>query len=176
LTPFGDPPIWDGRVHTSTIELFKQSQKFSAGHFTIFSATRRERLHGHNFRVYCAITGEVDANGLVGDYGLYKQRLVELCSAWNEVFLLPGRSPYLRIERRDQHVDAIFGEQTIPFLASDVLVLPVANVTLEELSRVLLEELLGDRERLVLQRIRSVVVKVSSGPGQLASSEWREAP
>lgn len=164
-------------MRTSTIELFKEAMKFSAGHFTIFSANRRERLHGHNFSVYCALTGEVDANGLLGDYRFYKQRLLELCSGWNEVFLLPGRSPHLRIEPRPEEgrIDAIFDGRAIPFLASDVLVLPVSNVTLEELSRVLLETILEDRETLARDRIHRVVVKVSSGPGQMASCEWSEA-
>ena len=35
----------------TTIELSKEYLKFSAGHFTVFSATERERLHGHNFSV-----------------------------------------------------------------------------------------------------------------------------
>ena len=159
---------------TSTIELFKEAMKFSAGHFTIFSATRRERLHGHNFTVYCALTGEVDANGLLGDYVYYRQRLIDLCREWNEVFLLPGRSPHLRIEhdREAGRINAIFNGQTIPFLASDVLVLPVTNVTLEELSRALLDEVLRDREVLARDRIHAVVVKVSSGPGQMASCQW----
>ncbi|MCX4240473.1 6-pyruvoyl trahydropterin synthase family protein [Paraliomyxa miuraensis] len=161
---------------TSTIELFKEAMKFSAGHFTIFSATRRERLHGHNFTVYCALTGEVDANGLLGDYVFYRQRLIDLCREWNEVFLLPGRSPHLRIEHDHEagRVNAIFAGQVIPFLASDVLVLPVTNVTVEELSRALLDELLRDREVLARDRIREVVIKVGSGPGQMASCRWSE--
>ena len=36
---------------TVTIRLAKENMKFSAAHFTIFSASERERLHGHNFRV-----------------------------------------------------------------------------------------------------------------------------
>ena len=43
----------------TTLELCQEEMKFSAGHFTILSATERERLHGHNFTVYVAITGVV---------------------------------------------------------------------------------------------------------------------
>ena len=32
------------------IEIAKQALNFSAAHFTIFSQTEREDLHGHNFR------------------------------------------------------------------------------------------------------------------------------
>ena len=38
-------------MKTTTIGLQKKNMKFSVGHFTIFSATKRERLHRHNFNV-----------------------------------------------------------------------------------------------------------------------------
>ncbi|EQD50251.1 hypothetical protein B1A_13514, partial [mine drainage metagenome] len=31
------------------VDLSKERMKFSAGHFTVFSASERENLHGHNF-------------------------------------------------------------------------------------------------------------------------------
>lgn len=161
-----------GVPETTTIELFKEAMKFSSGHFTIFSATERERLHGHNFGVYCALTGEVDDNGMLADYGPYKRGLIELCRGLNEYFLLPGESPHLRVETDGERLTARFGGEAIPFLAKDVRVLPVRNVTLEELARYLTGEVTADRERLVRDRIHEVLVKVSSGPGQFASHRW----
>ena len=160
-------------MSSSTIELFKEAMKFSAGHFTIFSATERERLHGHNFTVYCALTGEVGDDGLLGDYGDYKRTLIALCRAWDEVFLLPERSPHLRLERRGERIDALFDGEVIPFLAKDVLVLPIPNVTIEELAGLLLASLLEERARLDADGIEEVVIKVSSGSGQTASRSWR---
>ena len=40
----------------TTINICKEALKFSGAHFTIFSATDRERLHGHNFRVRAEVT------------------------------------------------------------------------------------------------------------------------
>lgn len=164
------------RVTESTIELFKEAMKFSAGHFTIFSATERERLHGHNFTVYCALTGAVDDNGMIADYGGYKQKLMALCRSWNEYFLLPADSPHLRIERDGDRVLAHYADEIIPFLARDVLVLPVRNVTLEELARLFVERVVEDAEMITRDRITRVVVKVSSAPGQFASSVWTAPP
>ncbi len=48
----------------TTIEVSKEYLKFSAAHFTIFSATERERLNGHNFRVSAKITEPVGPNGM----------------------------------------------------------------------------------------------------------------
>ena len=40
------------KTYVTTVELQKESMKFSAGHTTIFSATEREPLHGHMYQVY----------------------------------------------------------------------------------------------------------------------------
>ncbi|PTL82801.1 6-carboxytetrahydropterin synthase [Vitiosangium sp. GDMCC 1.1324] len=161
-------------ARTTTIELHKEEMKFSAGHFTIFSATHRENLHGHNFTVYVALTGEVADNGMLADYGPLKKAVIERCRSWNEHFLLPGLSPHLKIER-DARGDVLarFHDEELRFLARDVLVLPVENVTLEELARVFGEELVGEGLALRADRIKHVVVKCASGPGQWSSWEWR---
>ena len=39
----------------ATLHIDKQAHKFSAAHFTIFSETDRERLHGHNYGVSARI-------------------------------------------------------------------------------------------------------------------------
>ncbi len=155
----------------TTIELFKEEMKFSAGHFTILSPTERERLHGHNFTVFVAITGIVDEGGLMGEYGAYKRFLFEACRSLNEYFLLPGLSPYLTIREEGEHLYALFNGEEIPFLKRDVQVLPVRNVTIEELARMFTERFVGD-ERLVGEAVEALVVKVASGPGQFGSYHW----
>ncbi len=120
--------------------------------------------------------GEVDANGMVSDYRVYKERLQTLCADWDEIFLLAGQSPYLRFEEKGPRIDVHFGDEVIPFLTRDVKILPVRNVTLEELSHLFLAEVLKHHDMLMRDRIHEVVIKVSSGPGQLASSEWRREP
>ena len=35
----------------TTLHITKEVHKFSAAHYTIFTATERERLHGHNYFV-----------------------------------------------------------------------------------------------------------------------------
>ncbi|MCE9668094.1 6-carboxytetrahydropterin synthase [Myxococcus stipitatus] len=158
---------------TTTIELHKEEMKFSAGHFTIFSATERENLHGHNFTVYVAITGEVTENGMLSDYKPMKRAIIERCHGWNETFMLPGRSPHLRLETDAKgNVAAHFNGETLHFLARDITVLPVENVTLEELARVFGEELVGDGSALRRDRVSRLVVKCASGPGQWSSWEW----
>lgn len=157
---------------TATIELCKESFKFSAGHFTIFSATSRERLHGHNFAVACALTGEVQSDGLIADYRRYKRHLKQLCDAWDEVLLLPAASPYLAIEVGDTEVTLRFAGKRMILPREDVLLLPVRNITLEELSWLLLQALVTDEDALRTDHLVEIVMRVSSGPGQWAASRW----
>ena len=63
-------------------------------------------------------------------------------------------------------------KKKIPFLPEDVTVLPLTNITVEELSRWFVEELIKDQEELNRHRIEMVHVKVFSAPGQSASHEW----
>ena len=156
----------------TTLELFKENMKFSAGHFTIFGPDKRERLHGHNFTVAVAITSEVGEDGLVSDYGVLKRRLVEICDEWNEIFLLPGRSRHLHISEDDTHVVVTFAGEQITFPKGDVLILPLVNVTLEELSRLFLEKVRGLLVETRHTGIRALEVKVFSGPGQSAAATW----
>ena len=151
-----------------TIRLAKENMKFSAGHFTIFSASERERLHGHNFRVELDIEARMLGNGMCFDYGIYKARVVALCRELNEWTILPTRSPHLRIEEDGEHVHAHFNGQRIPFLRGDVLLLPIENATLEEFAYWFLQRLCEDRDALRAHAIAAIEVRVFSGPGQSA--------
>ena len=156
-----------------TLELAKEDMKFSAGHFTIFSATERERLHGHNFRVAVEITARMQDNGMGFDYGVYKRRIRDLCDAWDEYFILPGQSPYLQIRESGDQILARFNGQEIPFLAEDVLILPIVNATVECFSQLFLERLMADPDEIARFQIEALRVKVYSGPGQCGVAHWQ---
>lgn len=150
------------------IRLAKQNMKFSAAHFTIFNATERERLHGHNFTVEVDIHARMLGNGMCFDYGIYKDRVVALCRELNEWTILPTRSKFLRIEEAGDRVHAHFNGQRIPFLRGDVLLLPIENATLEEFAYWFLQRLCEDRDALRAHAIAAIEVRVFSGPGQSA--------
>lgn len=158
--------------YLTTIELQKESMRFSAGHTTIFSATERESLHGHHYGVYLALTTWVEENGMTFDYRYYKAKVHELCRHLNQTFLMPMYSPYLKQEEDEQYYYFTFNHQKIPFLKRDVTLLPVVNITVEELSRWFVEELIEDKAELDRHRIDKILVKVASAPGQSASYGW----
>ncbi|WP_419419675.1 6-pyruvoyl trahydropterin synthase family protein [Legionella sp. D16C41] len=162
--------------YLTTVELQKESMKFSAGHTTIFSATEREPLHGHMYGVYLALTTWVEENGMTFDYRYYKERIHKLCRSLNQTFLMPKYSPFLTISEDTEYYYFTFNHKKIPFLKEDVTLLPLTNITVEELSRWFVNELIKDQQELIKHRIEKVVVKVFSAPGQSASHEWTNSP
>ncbi len=158
--------------YLTTIELQKESMKFSAGHTTIFSATDREPLHGHRFGVYLALSTWIEDNGMRFDYRYYIERIQRLCEHLNQTFLMPQFSPFLEYAEDNEYYYFTFNHKKIPFLKEDVTLLPLTNITVEELSRWFVNELIKDSEELARHRIETIVVKVSSAPGQSGSHSW----
>jgi 6-pyruvoyltetrahydropterin/6-carboxytetrahydropterin synthase len=156
----------------ATLYIDKESHKFSAAHYTIFSATERERLHGHNYSVSARIVAPVGGNGFSADYNVYKRRLARLCEALDEYLLLAGDSPYQQIEEAGDCYRVTYAGQEMLFLQSDTRVLPIRNATIEELSHYLLQGLLAD---FAGDDLREIELCVASGPGQKACANWCKA-
>ena len=157
----------------TTIEISKDYLHFNSAHFTIFSATEREDLHGHTFYVRAYVTSPVDDNGMAFDYNILKTRIMALCDHLDEKVLLPERSPHLTLADEDGYLVARYADERLPFLPRDVRTLPVRNITVEELAPWFLDALLADSD-VAAQNIRRLEIQVSSGPGQWASAISRE--
>lgn len=153
------------------IEIAKQALNFSAAHFTIFSQTEREDLHGHNFQVECELTSPIDKNGLIFDYSLIKRVVKELCDELDEKTILPEKSPYFQLERDGEYIVGVYGDERLPFLPRDIITLPISNASVEELCHYLLERMLAHPE-IKAEDIREMTVKVSSSPGQNGTASW----
>ena len=157
----------------TTIEISKDYLHFNSAHFTIFSATEREDLHGHTFYVRAYVTSPVDDNGLAFDYNILKSKIMALCDHLDEKVLLPDRSPHLKLADEDGYLIARYADERLPFLPRDVRILPVRNITVEELAPWFLEGLMADAE-VAAQNIHRLEIQVSSGPGQWASAVSEE--
>lgn len=158
----------------TTIEIDKENIKFSAAHFTIFSAEERERLHGHNFSVYLSITVPVGPNGMCFSYKKLKDIIRAECDRLDEYTLIAADSPYLEISPQDKYYAINFNGEKMLLLQKDTLLLPVRNTTVEEFARYLLSQLLKDRDFIDQYDVRTLKIKVSSGPGQSGSADWKK--
>src|SRR4051812_36676618 len=120
------------------IHLGKESFKFSCTHFTIFGATRGERLHGHNYQVRCSIeVNQIDPKlGMAFDFNVVKPVIKNLCDSLDERILIPTQSPYLELsELGSQQLKVVFNKKEYVFPIEDVRKLPIVNITSEELAR-----------------------------------------
>ncbi|HLB42723.1 MAG TPA: 6-carboxytetrahydropterin synthase [Gammaproteobacteria bacterium] len=158
----------------ATLEIHKEELSFSAGHFTIFSATEREHLHGHNYNVHVAFNIYIKQNGLSFDYRFYKKKILTLCALLDRHFLLPSQSPYLTINENTEYLIAHFNQQNIYFPKEDVVILPLTNITIEELSHWFLKKLLEDEAELIQHHINGITVNVYNGPGQSGGVIWKK--
>lgn len=159
-------------VRYAHLEIHKEEFSFSAGHFTIFSETEREYLHGHNYYVSVAFNVKIASNGLSFDYRHYKKKMLALCDQLDRRFLLPRKSPYLKIEDGDEYWIGHFNQRKILLPKEDVLILPLTNVTIEELSHWFLQKLIENQSELEKHAIHGLTVKVYNSPGQSAAAQW----
>lgn len=161
-------------LNVKTLEFYGNRLRFCAGHFTIFSAKKREKLHGHNYHVQASLTAVLSEPGIIFDYSLFRNKLANLCQKLHSCFLLPSESPYLHITEDEQYYYAQFNQQKIPFLKEDVLFLPLTNITIEELSRWFLQEVLADQAFIHHYQITEIIIKVFNGEDHCAKAQWRQ--
>jgi 6-pyruvoyltetrahydropterin/6-carboxytetrahydropterin synthase len=155
-----------------SITISSSLMKFAAAHFTLFSLVARENIHGHNFTVTVKLESWLREDGLAFDYGLFKKRFAEYCSVLDEKLLLPLHSPYLKIDRQDQYIRALFDQETLLFLPRDVELLPIANSTVEGLAQYFLKKILVEQPLIDENQVDQMTVIVSSGPGQSGEIRW----
>jgi len=147
-----------------TLRLAKQDFKFAAAHFTLFPDGSGELLHGHNFRVRVEVQGpETGAAGLLLDVASLKERIRELCRELDERTLIPEKSSLLHLRRDSDAVEVALGERCYRLPLQDVTLLPLPNVTIEGLARMLWQQL---APALARTRLTGLGVEVEESAGQ----------
>lgn len=151
--------------------LAKEDFKFSSAHFTLFGEGHAELLHGHNYRVRVALSGEdLDGEGLLIDIESVKKTLRGLCARLDSRTLIPGESTRLQWTREGDAIGVRCGERIYRFPAEDTLVLPLANTSIELLARMFWHDLAPG---LAGSKVDTLAVAVEETAGQQC---WYEAP
>ena len=154
---------------TYKVHFYKDRQKFSAAHFTLFEDGTAERLHGHNYVVTAALTGSSLDQGLLFPFHRVKPLITRLCDAWDERVLLPLRSPWLGLRETERQWEVTLNCPPAPkfysFPKEDVVFLDCDNISSENLAALFAEGLvnaLGD----LCPRLVHLEVTVSESSGQ----------
>lgn len=146
------------------IVLAKEDFKFSAAHFTLFADGGAELLHGHNYRVRVELAGgSLDEEGLLVDIDRFKKALRERCAFLDSRTLLPATSHRVRWSREGEAVEIACGARRYRFPADDVLLLPLANTSMELFAEMLWNDL---APALAGSRVEEMAVSVEESSGQ----------
>ena len=146
--------------------LAKEDFRFSVAHFTVFSAADAELLHGHNYQVAVEVEGpEAGELGLLADIERIKSEVRRFCGTLDSRVLLPAACPHLELERRGGQVHVLYADRRYALPETDVLMLPIANVTMELLAKSLWQELAPGLDGTGLDRL---TVSVEESDGQRA--------
>ncbi|MGZ3772161.1 MAG: 6-pyruvoyl trahydropterin synthase family protein [Bdellovibrio sp.] len=156
----------------TTLHLAKQNFKFSAAHFLIFDDKHAERLHGHNYQVRVDIeacaTEDVHVKGYFLDFNVFKTYIKARLDQWDEIVLLPEKQQDMKFNKTDRGLEVFFRDRFYVFPQSEVLLLPVTNTSVEQLSRLLAEDFFNEFKKYGVSKIK---VYVEETQGQGASAE-----
>lgn len=125
-----------------TVRVTKDYLVFSAGHFITYDGSNCERLHGHNYRASCELTGDLDANHYLFDFIALKNHLKTLTDQLDHRMLVPGKSKLIHHEIQDRQVVLQNQDRHWSFPIEDCVILPIENTTAELLAKYLAQQLL----------------------------------
>jgi 6-pyruvoyltetrahydropterin/6-carboxytetrahydropterin synthase len=158
-------------METTTLLLQKQNFKFSAAHFLIFDDQRAERLHGHNYQVKVDITVPSEADlmkqGYFIDFNEFKKIIKARLDQWDEIVLLPKNQPDMKFKENGPSLEVKFRDRFYVFPKNEVLLLPITNTSVEQLSRILAADFYAEFKKFGVKRVR---VSVEETRGQGAST------
>jgi len=141
---------------------------FSAAHF-IIGHKKCEHLHGHNWRVGVIVEGKLDERGLVVDFLELKQLLKRLCDGYDHRLLMPAKSLFIQRLSEGKNIRLSIHGREFEFPAEDVVWLPAVNTTVEELARVIADEVV--RNLSAYPNVERIKVLVEECPGESATEE-----
>lgn len=157
-------------MSTTTLHLAKQNFKFSAAHFLIFDETHAERLHGHNYQVKVDLVAPAKSSaaqvkqGYFVDFNIFKKFIKAKLDSWDEIVLLPKSHPDMKFKFTEKSLEVTFRDRFYVFPQNEVVLLPVTNTSVENLSRLLAEEFFSEFQKYGVCEVK-VLVEETSGQG-----------
>lgn len=147
----------------------KQDLQFCSAHFIVHKGTR-EPLHGHNFHVTVMLEGPLTSDYYVIDFGDVKAAARRVCAALDHRVLLPGKRDDIHLVAAEQRLSVLHaGDLLFVFPVDDVCILPLANVTTEQLARYLCGEIVGQLPLEAQELLQVIHLTVEETPGQSAT-------
>ena len=158
------------RTERFRVDLHKRDFHFDSAHFIVFTDGSREPLHGHNYQVGVRVEGPLGDDQMVADFTRMKPIIRQVCAEIDHVTLIAAKNRHLRLEFEGDLVHLSGAGAPMSLAASDVLVLPIENTSVESLAGLLADRL---EEHFASEFGRgaftSIEVEVEETPGQSAT-------
>jgi len=160
-----------------SIEQNELQYQISVAHFVV-GKEYSEAIHGHNMGVRVSVIGGLDPKTrMVVDFLKLTPIVERILDQWDHRTLIPSKSPeFSPIQRRGQ-IEWTHRGKSYSIPAKDIVLLPVENATVEELARLLTDEIANGLLQLdEVKRagnIEEITVTVSEYPWQSASASVR---
>jgi 6-pyruvoyltetrahydropterin/6-carboxytetrahydropterin synthase len=151
------------------LTLAKRDFKFAAAHFTLLGGAAAEPLHGHNYRVRVELAGDaLGPDGMLVEAAPVKRAIRAACAKFDDRVLVPARSTRLVVTTVEGHVEVAYGARRYRFPAEEVVLLPLANSSIELLAELLWRRLVP---ALAGSKVSWMAVAVEEAEGQRATFE-----
>ena len=148
------------------LEMARAEFGFYAAHIALYNG-EVEPLHGHTFQVTLRVSGEPDITGMIADFNEIKPAIRDAVAPLRRRTLVPGQAPELQITSKNDSLSITCDRKRYLLPAEDVIVLPLANTTLETLAGYLLSQVLPQLQRAGLV---TAELAVSELPGTSATA------
>lgn len=154
-----------------TVAVRKEDLVFAAAHFITLPGHRCESLHGHNYRTGVELSGELESDAwYVYDFVALKQLMRRLVGELDHKVLLPATNPALLVRVADGTVTVAYGGRPrYVFPATDCVVLPIPNTTVEMLAQHLAGCVKSELKAQGAAHLRTLAIEVEENFGQGAT-------
>jgi 6-pyruvoyltetrahydropterin/6-carboxytetrahydropterin synthase len=139
-------------------------------HMTVYPGGRKERLHGHNFRIFLDIDLVDGSFAAMFDLDIARRALDAICARWKERLLLPAKNPYFELVRDDAELEFRLCGARYVVPRDEAVVVPIENVSVEGVAEHVADLLA--QELAALRAVSGIEVRVEELPG-IGASRYR---
>ncbi|MFW9914545.1 MAG: 6-pyruvoyl tetrahydropterin synthase family protein [Candidatus Thorarchaeota archaeon] len=159
-----------------SIEQNELQYQISVAHFVV-GEDYSEAIHGHNMGVKIVVFGSLNPRTkMVIDFLKLAPIVEKILDQWDHRTLVPSKSPEFSLIDNNGQMEWTHRGKFYSIPANDIVLLPIENVTVEELARLLVEEIA--QKLLALDEIRragnieKIMVTISEYPWQTATAHF----
>ncbi len=154
-----------------TVAVRKEDLVFAAAHFITLPGHRCESLHGHNYRAAAELAGDLESEAwYVYDFVALKQLMRRLTGELDHKVLLPSTNPVLTVRETNGTVTVAYdGRPRYVFPATDCVMLPIPNTTVEMLAQYLAGQVKSELKARGAAHLHTLAIEVEENFGQGAT-------